>query len=888
MHCNFNLGRPALLLALCLAGCGGGSSGTADLNLSPNAPAPPAGTTGQPYPAFFFASPTGGVGPFTWSESGALPAGMSLATSGLLSGTPLTAGTFPITLTVTDSSSSHLTTRESIVLTIKDAPLVISATQPPAGVQSTPYPAFTFTATGGSQPITWSVSGGTLPAGLALSKAGILSGTPTGSTGSTFTVTARDSAPTQESASSQFTITIRPAPSLTIICVGLLSCPGVIPAGTSIQLLGTVTSDPNNGGISWAIVSCNQGTQPAPAAFCGSVSPTVTPNNGTVTYTAPAIPPAGDVTLSVTATAQAVPATSGYDFTIPGIAVAVVPMSALLQLNTSQAFTANVANDGANQGVGWALSQNSAACSPACGALSLASTASGAPTSYTAPAVLPASPAVVLTATSIEQPLSFATGAVTLTSGAISVVPDDLSFTGCTNSPCAVSQQDAVLTNTGGSALNITGFTVGGTYPGDFQESQDCGASLAAGASCKVTVGYQSKAKGTHTAVISIADDSSDSPQQLFLTGTNKATISAAAMASALKEHAGISAPRPTGIERVGTRTLHLVDSSRADPYLRSGARRELLVRLWYPSSDRSCARAAYASAGVLNEFSRLLGTAIPSIATNSCLNAAVAAGAHPIVFVTPGFTGTFTDYTFLAEDLASRGYIVASLDHTYEAAAVEFPDGRIETGIFGSSLTSYTRSDLATLNLAVSVRIADLRFVADQLTAMNAGSDVALAGRFDLSRMAVLGHSLGGLTAVRAVAGDSRFRAAISLDGLVPDRRTPATSKPVLWFKTGTSPWNENDCQLWNALQAGRTAVALTGAEHTALSDAVWLAPAAAATGSMGIGGTIAAVRSVSAEFLNQVFAGTTADGPALRALVSNPRAVVTLRDQSRCSPSR
>jgi dienelactone hydrolase len=816
--------------------------------------------------------------------------GMSLGANGLLSGTPLSAGTFPITLTVTDSSSPHLTAKESITLTIKDSPLIISTSPaPPPGVQSSPYPGFTFTATGGSQPITWSVSSGALPAGLALSTTGTLSGTPTGSTGSTFTVSARDSAPTQESASRQFAITISPAVSIAITCLGTQSCPGTIPAGTRIRLQGTITSDPNNGGINWAVVACNQGSQPAQPAACGSVSPAVTANNGTVTYTAPAIPPAGDVTLEVSATAQTAPtANIGYDFTIPGIGVAVIPTSALLPLNTQQSFTATVTNDSANKGVAWAPSLTGAACAPACGTVSPTSTASGAPTTYAAPAVLPAIPALALTASSIEQPMSFATGQVTLTSGSISVVPDDLSFAGCLQGACAVPQQDAVVTNTGGSALNIAGITIGGTNLGDFRESQNCGATLAAGASCTLTVGYHSTSKGTHTAVISIADASTDSPQRLFLTGVNKATISTGAVVSALREHAAISSPPPAGTERVGTRVLHLLDSSRADPYLGNGARRELLLRLWYPSSDSGCTRADYTSAGVLNEFSRLLATAMPRIETNSCLNAAVAAGAHPVVLITPGFTGTFTDYTFLAEDLASHGYVVASVDHTYEAVAVEFPDGRIEKGVFGSSLTNYTRSDLSALKVAVSVRIADLRFVADRLTAMNAGGDAALAGRFDLSRMAVLGHSLGGLTAVRAVASDSRFRAAISLDGLVPDHLTPPTRTPVLLFKAGTDPWNENDCQLWSALQAGRTAIDLTGAEHAAMSDAIWLAPAAAATGPMGIDGTIAAIRSVSAEFLNQVFTGTVADGPAIRALVNNPRAVVTLRDQSRCSQSR
>jgi len=65
--------------------------------------------------------------------------------------------------------------------------------------------------------------------------------------------------------------------------------------------------------------------------------------------------------------------------------------------------------------------------------------------------------------------------------------------------------------------------------------------------------------------------------------------------------------------------------------------------------------------------------------------------GPHPVVVFTHGYTGTFTDYTFLFEDLASRGYVVAAVDHTYEATAVEFLDGRLVKSVFGSHLAENT-----------------------------------------------------------------------------------------------------------------------------------------------------------------------------------------------------
>ena len=106
----------------------------------------------------------------------------------------------------------------------------------------------------------------------------------------------------------------------------------------------------------------------------------------------------------------------------------------------------------------------------------------------------------------------------------------------------------------------------------------------------------------------------------------------------------------------------------------------------------------------------------LPAVSTHSCLDAHVANGAYPIVVFSHGFTGTFTDYTFLFEDLASRGYIVVSVDHTYEATAVAFSDGRVAKSLYGSHLTRIVRLDESSLSLAESARVGDVRFVIDEL----------------------------------------------------------------------------------------------------------------------------------------------------------------------------
>ena len=227
---------------------------------------------------------------------------------------------------------------------------------------------------------------------------------------------------------------------------------------------------------------------------------------------------------------------------------------------------------------------------------------------------------------------------------------------------------------------------------------------------------------------------------------------------------------------------MQLVDPGRADPYLSNGAHRELMVRFWYPTSSGTlCNAADYTSPRVWSYFSQLLGVALPQVSTNSCLDAPVTDGPHPVVVFSPGFTGTFTDYTFLLEDLASRGYLVAAVDHTYDATAVEFPDGHLEKSAFGSHLSSYTRSDAQALSFAASARLADLKFVLDQLQRLATDRGGPLAGRLDLSRIALAGHSLGGLTTILGLQNDSRVKTGVVLDGLMPDYVSAPIKTPLL-----------------------------------------------------------------------------------------------------------
>jgi dienelactone hydrolase len=195
---------------------------------------------------------------------------------------------------------------------------------------------------------------------------------------------------------------------------------------------------------------------------------------------------------------------------------------------------------------------------------------------------------------------------------------------------------------------------------------------------------------------------------------------------------------------------------------------------------------APYAQARAWSYLSALAGVPLPRISTHSCLDAPVSVGTHPVVFLEHGFTGTFTDYTFLAEDLASRGYVVVAVDHTGEATVVEFANGRLETSVFGSYLTRYTRNDAGGLGFAVAVRLDDLRFTMATLERLNASPASEFAGRLDLSRAALAGHSLGGLATLRGLDSSQRFKVGVLLDGVLPPNPPTPIRQPVLHVVAG------------------------------------------------------------------------------------------------------
>ena len=291
--------------------------------------------------------------------------------------------------------------------------------------------------------------------------------------------------------------------------------------------------------------------------------------------------------------------------------------------------------------------------------------------------------------------------------------------------------------------------------------------------------------------------------------------------------------PAPTGPRAVGTTVLHMVDTSRADPWVPNRPR-ELMVSLWYPAVAPGRQRAHYMTAAESAALLTYAGiTSVPlDVSSRTRFDAytdAVPAGAPhslPLVVLSPGFTKPRCTVTGLAEDLASHGYLVAVVDHTYENVATTFPDGRVASCVAcdlpNHDAVFWTKIDQG--------RADDVSFVLDQLTA--AQPRCQAAALIDRNRIAMAGHSAGGSAAMPTMVRDPRVRAGIDIDGST-NAAIPATglSRPFLFlgrraqYTPGTggaaATW-EHD---WPLLTGWKRWILVTGAVHESFTDVALLA---------------------------------------------------------------
>ena len=263
----------------------------------------------------------------------------------------------------------------------------------------------------------------------------------------------------------------------------------------------------------------------------------------------------------------------------------------------------------------------------------------------------------------------------------------------------------------------------------------------------------------------------------------------------------------------VGVKNIAMIDEHRLDPFTNYTQFRELMVSLFYPidgapsqllvdqqashySGDPLTPYMPPATATTYEELLAEYGVAkgtLSRLFTRCQTNAPIPKdlSSFPLVIFSPGAGASRFTYTTIAQEIARQGYLVACLDHSYDALIVEFVSFVLDELVSSSLLSSY--------NINVNDTIA-------------------------------FGHSLGGATTAEVMINDTRIKGGVNLDGtLFGSMEKPDTtlSKPFIQFGRARNGPNEDQDREWKRLSGWKLELQLEEAVHETFSDLPLLAEA-------------------------------------------------------------
>ncbi len=297
--------------------------------------------------------------------------------------------------------------------------------------------------------------------------------------------------------------------------------------------------------------------------------------------------------------------------------------------------------------------------------------------------------------------------------------------------------------------------------------------------------------------------------------------------------------PRGTGSSPVGRIHLHLTDPNRPESLTADRDDfRQVPVVVWYPAMPGTGSGTGYfqdlgkisRSLAASGQVSRFAAFGLGLIRTADRENAQLSdrAGRYPVVILSPGNGVNVEFYAGLADDLASNGFVVVGIDHPYDVAAAPLSDGSV--AVFREGPTDLKERQ-AWVDQRVAVRAQDILFVKRELEKQNGSGGSALAGRLDMTRVGVMGHSLGGIAAAQACMRDPGIRSFLNLDGLQrggPFSTTADPEPPSQPFMMITKDLSMSPAimDLFTHMDAGSYRVVVAGAAHASFTDVPVLMP--------------------------------------------------------------
>ncbi|KUJ23651.1 uncharacterized protein LY89DRAFT_680363 [Mollisia scopiformis] len=279
----------------------------------------------------------------------------------------------------------------------------------------------------------------------------------------------------------------------------------------------------------------------------------------------------------------------------------------------------------------------------------------------------------------------------------------------------------------------------------------------------------------------------------------------------------GLSFPAPTGPYNTSLVTVALTDTHRSDPFAPTQQSRVLMISVFTPVLPSACipllssymepTTAAFEDARL--EAYGLPSGVFESLNLQTCQQDPINHKQFPLLLFSPAAGTTRLFYSAIAQQIASTGYLVVTIDHPYDADIVVFPDN---TTVFGLNFTD------AQIPLVVDTRAKDISFVLDIFSKTTLHH--SFHGRV---KAGVFGHSLGGAASAQAMFTDPRFQGGLNLDGtFFGDVVEKGLDRPFLIFAhdgknlTNDPSWDAT----WPKLTGWKREMMLADSAHYTFSD--------------------------------------------------------------------
>ena len=284
--------------------------------------------------------------------------------------------------------------------------------------------------------------------------------------------------------------------------------------------------------------------------------------------------------------------------------------------------------------------------------------------------------------------------------------------------------------------------------------------------------------------------------------------------------------PQPSGSFNVGTKDIYLALDREEVITVDPADKRNLMIKAWYPSTETRGEIDPYVDKAGRNGFAQKYGLPVSflnyldKVDTHVYRNTPIAEGSFPVLIFSHGYNSKANGYYALLSEIASHGYVVFALNHTYESTGTSFLDGseayfdyafadkiQKDTWYIMEPVIESFKRDLSfeDRHAVVQKGLRDY-FVKDMVERWardivdvdkeldhwnNSGF---FKGSLDVSKIGVFGHSRGGGAAGHSLLLESRIKAGINLDGVQWGRIVDTTfQKPFLFLAADWPAEHEN-----------------------------------------------------------------------------------------------